>query len=164
MRFDDIVGQHSVVKNLKNSIANGRVAHAYMFCGPDGVGKSVAALLLAMSVNCRSGVVDPCGICPSCIRARDGNHPDIISVRTSKAIIHVDQMRELQCDMQKKPYERGTKEYIIYQSEKMNDEAQNCLLKTLEEPPKHVIIILLCQSSYSMLQTIVSRCRVLRII
>jgi DNA polymerase-3 subunit delta' len=162
MVFDDIVGQYNVIRSIKNSIKYNRVAHAYLFCGPDGVGKSVAASILASALNCKESTVDPCGKCPSCIRAGDGNHPDIIHVKTQKATIHVNEVRELQRDMQKKPYEKGVKVYIIHDAEKMNAEAQNCLLKTLEEPPEHVTIILLSKSQYSMLSTIVSRCQVLK--
>lgn len=162
MVFEDIVGQQDVIRNIRNAIKNNRVAHAYLFCGPDGVGKSITASIFASALNCREGGDDPCGRCPSCLKARDGNHPDIIHVKTQKAIIHVDEIRELQKDMIKKPYEKGVKVYIIHDSEKMNDEAQNCLLKTLEEPPSHVIIILLSLSQYSLLNTIVSRCQVMK--
>jgi DNA polymerase III, delta'' subunit len=162
MVFNDIVGQQNIIKSLKNAIVNGRVAHAYLFCGPDGVGKSITASIFAGTLNCRERGTDPCGVCPSCIRARDGNHPDIVHVKTQKAVIHVDEIRELQKDMVKKPYENGVKVYIIHGAEKMNDEAQNCLLKTLEEPPKHVVIILLSLSQYSLLKTVVSRCQVLK--
>lgn len=162
MVFNDIVGQKDIIKNIRNAIKSNRVAHAYLFCGPDGVGKSITASIFASALNCREKGEDPCGICPSCIRARDGNHPDIIHVKIPRAIIHVDEIRELQKDMIKKPYENGVKVYIIHDAEKMNDEAQNCLLKTLEDPPQHVIIILLSSNQYLLLKTIVSRCQVMK--
>lgn len=162
MVFNDIVGQQGIIKNIRNAIKDNRVAHAYLFCGPDGVGKSITASIFASALNCQKRGDDPCGVCPSCLRARDGNHPDIIHVKIQRAIIHVDEIRELQKDMIKKPYEKGVKVYIIHDAEKMNDEAQNCLLKTLEEPPQHVIIILLSSNQYSLLKTIVSRCQVMK--
>lgn len=161
MVFDDIIGQSSVVKSLKNSISGGRIAHAYLFCGPDGVGKSIAASIFASALNCRKGGNEPCGICPSCLKANDGNHPDIIHTKTQKASISVEDIRNLQMDMQMKPYEDGVKVFIIHDSEKMTEQAQNALLKILEEPPSHVIIILLTSNRYSLLSTIVSRCRIL---
>lgn len=160
MFFDDIVGQKYVVRSLKNSLDSGRVAHAYMFCGPDGVGKSLAASIFASALNCRGEGLKPCGMCPSCLKAVDGNHPDIIHVKPEKLSISVENVRELSMDMQKKPYEKGVRVYIIHDAQKMTEQAQNALLKILEEPPSHVIIILLTFNRYSILNTIVSRCQV----
>ena len=167
MVLDDIVGQKNIVRDIKNSLMNGRIAHAYLFCGPDGVGKSIAASTLAMTLNCRAKGLDPCGKCPSCIRAQGGNHPDIIHFGAknrsgSKQSISVDDIRDLQADMQKKPYENGVKVYIIHDAEKMTEQAQNALLKVLEEPPENTVIILLTYNMYSILNTIISRCRVMK--
>lgn len=168
MVFDDIVGQSNVIKNIKNALTNGRIAHAYLFCGPDGVGKSIAASTLAGALNCRNRGTDPCGVCPSCIRARDGNHPDIIHVRarkhakSEKLSISVDDIRDVQMDMQKKPYEEGIKVYIIHDAEKITEQAENALLKILEEPPSYIVIILLTNKQYSLLGTILSRCQIIK--
>ncbi|HBM75596.1 MAG TPA: DNA polymerase III subunit delta' [Clostridiaceae bacterium] len=167
MVLDDIVGQKNIVRDIKNSLLNKRIAHAYLFCGPDGVGKSIAASILAMTLNCKAKGLDPCGRCPSCIRAQSGNHPDIIHFRAknrsgSKQSISVDDIRDLQADMQKKPYENGVKVYIIHDAEKMTEQAQNALLKVLEEPPEKMVIILLTYNMYSILSTIISRCRVMK--
>ena len=162
MVLDDIVGQRSVVRYIKNILTGGKVAHAYIFCGPDGVQKSLVANILASALNCKEKGNDPCGKCSSCLKAKDGNHPDIINIKTDKNIIHVKEMRELQKDMLKKPYQDGVKVYIIHSADKMNDEAQNCLLKSLEEPPNNVILILLVQNQYSMLKTILSRCQCIK--
>lgn len=161
MVFDDIVGQENVVRSLKNSISMGRISHAYLFSGPDGVGKSIAASILAAVLNCREKGLDPCGECSSCLKARDGNHPDIIHVKTQKSSISVEEIRELQMDMLKKPYEKGVRVYIIHDAEKMTEQAQNATLKTLEEPSGHIVIMLLTSNRYSLLSTIISRCQVL---
>lgn len=167
MVLDDIVGQKNIVRYIKNSLANKRIAHAYLFCGPDGVGKSIAASVLAMTLNCRARGLDPCGKCPSCIRAQSGNHPDIIHFGAkkrsgSRQSISVDDIRDLQGDMQKKPYEDGVKVYIIHDAEKMTEQAQNALLKILEEPPERMVIILLTYNMYAILNTIISRCQVMK--
>lgn len=167
MIFDDIVGQKNVVTNIKNAIKYGRTAHAYLFCGPDGVGKSTAASIFAAAVNCKAKMLDPCGRCSSCIKAQSGNHPDIIHFRPrkhsgSKESIAVDDIRDLQMDMLKKPYEDGKKVYIIHDAQKMTEQAQNALLKTLEEPPEHTLIIMLADNMYSLLKTIMSRCQILK--
>jgi len=162
MVFNDVVGQQNVIKSIKNALIHKRVAHAYLFCGPDGVGKSIAASLLASTLNCKKRGTDPCGLCPSCIKVHSGNHPDIMHVKIQGLSIHVDDIRKLLTDIKKKPYEDGTKVYIIHESDKMTEGAQNALLKTLEEPPGHAVIILLAKNQYSLLETIVSRCQVLR--
>lgn len=162
MVFDDIVGQSDVIRGIKNSISNDRIAHAYLFCGPDGVGKSITASIFAMTLNCSAGGIDPCGVCPSCVRSRDGNHPDIIHLKPKGLSISISDIRELQKNIQKKPYERGIKVVIIYEAEKMTEEAQNALLKTLEEPPGYAVIILLSQNENALLSTIVSRCQLIK--
>lgn len=162
MNFGDIVGQQNVIRSIKSSIANKRVAHAYLFCGPDGVGKSLVAKVLAYALNCKVKDSEPCGICSSCMKGESGNHPDIISVRTEKASISVDDIRDLQVNMQKKPYEGELKVYIIYEADKMTEQAQNALLKTLEEPPGHVVIVMLTVSQYELLNTVISRCQVVK--
>lgn len=162
MVFDDIVGQYNIVRSLKNAIANDRIGHAYLFCGPDGVGKSIAASVFAAALNCRNRGTDPCGNCPSCIRAKDGNHPDIIHVKVKGSSISIDDIRKLQSDIQKKPYEKGVKVFIIHEAEKMTEQAQNALLKTLEEPPGSSVIVMLAQNQYVLLNTIISRCQILK--
>lgn len=168
MIFDDIVGQSNAKKNMKNALSNNKVAHAYLFCGPDGVGKSIAASILANTLNCKKRGIDPCGVCSSCIKARDDNHPDIMHIRAKKhqksdrLSITIDDIRDLQVDMQKKPYEDGVKVYIIHDAEKITEQAENALLKILEEPPGYIVIILLTYSQYSLLGTIASRCQVVK--
>ncbi|KPU43061.1 DNA polymerase III subunit tau [Oxobacter pfennigii] len=162
MVFEDIAGQHSAVLSLKNSIEKGRIAHAYLFSGPDGVGKSIAASIFANTLNCREKGVNPCGHCPSCIKAQDKNHPDIIHVKKLGGSISINDIRELQANIQKKPYEKGIKVFIIYEADKMTEEAQNALLKTLEEPPGHAVIILLAEKQHTLLTTIASRCQIFK--
>lgn len=161
MVFDDIAGQKNAIRSLKNSILKSRVAHAYLFHGPDGVGKSVAASIFASVLNCSKKGSDPCGRCPSCIKTQYGNHPDIIHIKAQKSSISVDDIRDMQTEMKKKPYEKGVKVFIMHNAEKMTEQAQNALLKILEDPPGYVVVILLTHSRYSILSTIISRCQVI---
>jgi DNA polymerase-3 subunit delta' len=162
MVFEDIVGQSNAIKVIKNSLLNNRAGHAYIFCGPDGVGKSLAASIFAAALNCKEAEGNPCNLCTSCIKAKSGNHPDIIDFKTERTIIRVDDIRGLQKDMQKKPYESENNIYIIHEGDKMNEEAQNCLLKTLEEPPLYVTIIILAKNEHYFLSTITSRCQIVK--
>lgn len=162
MRFEDIIGQENGIRNLRNALALKRVAHAYLLCGPDGTGKSIAASILAAAVNCREKGADPCGNCPSCIRAEKGSHPDIIHISINKPSISVNDVRDIEKDMGKKPYQDGMKVYIIHGADKMTEQAQNAFLKTLEEPHERVLIILTAANQYSFLPTLVSRCQVIK--
>ena len=136
--------------------------HAYLFRGPDGVGKKLAALLTAARINCtapdgHSG----CGTCSSCRRLRSGNHPDVVVVSPEKGSIKIDRVRELCRSLSYPPYESRMRVVVIEDVHTMTTEAANSLLKTLEEPPENNLLILTAESSRELLSTIVSRCQTL---
>ena len=161
-KYSDIVGQDHIRDYLTGNVRSGKIAHAYMIAGADHAGKSFIANIFAASIQCEEEDADkkPCGKCHSCIQAAAGSHPDIIRIEHEKPnIISVNEIREqLIADIGIKPYNGKYKIYIIPEAEKMNVQAQNAILKTLEEPPEYAVIILLCSNPAIMLSTIVSRC------
>lgn len=163
MQFQDMIGQSTLIAHIKHSIDKGRVVHAYIISGEKGSGKKMLAFILAKAMNCRSSGERPCDACPSCIQFNTENHPDMKILTPIKSKILIEQVRELQKDIYVKPYEAGKKVYIIENAESMTDQAQNCLLKTLEEPPASGILILLTARLEGLLPTIRSRCQLLKL-
>ncbi|MCR5153401.1 MAG: DNA polymerase III subunit delta [Lachnospiraceae bacterium] len=164
MYFSDIIGQEHIVSHLQKAIKAGKVSHAYIIQGDEGSGKRMLAATLAATLLCEEGGTEPCGICPSCKRAFTRNNPDIRYVVHEKAAISVKEVREqLVNDVMVKPYSGRYKVYIIDEAEKMNEAAQNAILKTIEEPPEYVVIMLLTVNSKLFLQTILSRCVLLNL-
>lgn len=161
--FSDIIGHEDIVKHFKSSIELSKVSHAYILNGEKGVGKKTLASVVAKSLQCESGEPDPCGKCKSCLQAETGNQPDIIWVKHEKPnVISVDEIRtQIVNDIDLKPYSSRYKIYIVPDSQMMNQQAQNALLKTLEEPPEYTIIMLLTNNVDKFLPTILSRCIVL---
>jgi DNA polymerase-3 subunit delta' len=163
--FDRIIGQKEIVNHLKNSIRTGKVSHAYLFGGADGSGKNTLASLFAMDLLCknRTGSEEPCLTCTSCKKAQSGNHPDILYVTHAKpGSIGVSDVRDQLIDtISILPYESDYKIYIIDEAEKLTPEAQNAILKTIEEPPEYAVIILLAENPDMLLPTILSRCVIL---
>lgn len=161
--FNDIYGQEGIKTHLQDAIEKNQVSHAYIFNGGDGIGKMMMAQILAKTLQCESQGVNPCNSCASCKQADSGNHPDIHYITHEKpAIISVDEVRnQLVSDIQIKPYSSKHKIYIMDDAQKMNVQAQNAILKTIEEPPAYGIIILLTTNANSLLETIRSRCVVL---
>ena len=158
---DAIIGHHQILKQLYHAIASDRVAGAYLFVGVANVGKETVALNFAKSINCRTSGEGACGTCLSCRKADDGNHPDLQIIRPSGAWIKIDQIRELQKRIIYRPLEGVRKVYILTEAERMNLEAANCLLKTLEEPPADSGLILLTTNLDALLPTIRSRCQII---
>ena len=158
--FRDVVGHESIIGHFKSSIEQGKVAHAYLIHGEKGTGKKMLAGLFAKTLQCEAGGTDPCGTCRSCIQCDSGNQPDIIWVTHEKpTVISVDDIREqVNNDIIIKPYSSRYKIYIIPEAELMNPQAQNAILKTIEEPPEYAIIMLLTNNLDKMLPTILSRC------
>lgn len=158
--FRDVIGHESIIGHFKSSIERGKVAHAYLIHGEKGTGKKLLAGLFAKTLQCEAGGTDPCGICRSCVQCDSGNQLDIIWVRHEKpTVISVDDIREqVNKDIIVRPYSSRYKVYIIPQGELMNPQAQNALLKTIEEPPEYAVIILLTNNIDKMLPTILSRC------
>ncbi|MGN1147219.1 MAG: ATP-binding protein [Lachnospiraceae bacterium] len=161
--FKDIIGQEQIKEHLQNAISMGKISHAYIINGERFSGKEYIAQVFAMALQCESEGVEPCQECHSCKQALSGNQPDIIRVTHEKpGSIGVDDIRsQINGDIAIKPYSSPYKIYIVNEAEKMTVQAQNALLKTLEEPPAYAVIILLTTNVNSLLQTILSRCVIL---
>ena len=159
--FKDIIGQESIKKHLQTAIKTGNLSHAYIINGEYGSGRQTIASALAKTIQCQSKTddTDACGVCTSCKQAESQNHPDIKYITHDKTSISVNDIREqLNNDISIKPYSSEYKIYIIPDANKMTEQAQNALLKTIEEPPVYAIIILLTENCDSLLPTIRSRC------
>lgn len=159
--FRDLIGQARAVRLLQRGLAAGRIAHAYLFTGPGGIGKRAAALALAQALNCQRGeaVDDGCGACQSCRKIARGLHPDVQVIEPGGATLKIEQVRALQADAALGPYEAKRKVFILDRAEKMTEQAANALLKTLEEPPGWTVIVLLTTTPSALPSTIVSRCQ-----
>jgi len=160
-KFSEVIGQEHVTRTLKNAIEQGRTAHGYIFSGHRGIGKTTVARLLAMALNCRSSdrpVPEPCGICDSCTEIRAGNSVDVIEIdaATNRGI---DEIRELREATRYRPARDRFKIYILDEAHQITDAAFNALLKTLEEPPDHVVFMLATTQPEDIPQTIRSRCQ-----
>jgi len=163
--FNSIIGHEQMISHLEHAIQSGKVSHAYLFQGEAGSGKRMMADAFAMALQCEAGGVEGCGTCHSCHQAISRNHPDIIYVTHEKPnSIGVDEIRDqLVNDIQIKPYNGKYKIYIVAEAEKMTIQAQNALLKTLEEPPAYGVILLLTRNASVLLDTIRSRCVLLNV-
>lgn len=162
LSFKDIIGQEKAIGFLKASAATARVASAYLFTGIEGIGKTTAAVALALLLNCRKPVDgDGCGRCSSCKRIRDGNHPDLIIVERDqdRKVIGIDQIREINRHLAFSPVLGPYRIIIINPAENMSDEAANAFLKNLEEPPPGNVFILIAGDPGQLFLTIVSRCQ-----
>src|ERR1700687_1141006 len=162
-KFSDVIGQEHVTRTLQNAIAQERIAHGYIFSGHRGIGKTTVARILAMSLNCRSSsdnkpVAEPCGICDSCTEIRAGNAVDVIEIdaATNRGI---DEIRELGEGASYRPARDRFKIYILDEAHQITDAAFNALLKTLEDPPSHVIFMMATTQPEDIPQTIRSRCQ-----
>ncbi|MCF6149587.1 MAG: DNA polymerase III subunit delta' [Candidatus Kuenenia sp.] len=165
MSFAEIIGQDQVLSLFKNTIQNKRLAHAYIFAGQEGIGKMKFAKELAKKIFCQSGKIDDaCDICSICKRIVTDNFADLFFLLPEKnhRVIKLEQLRHLQEILYVKPVESKHKIVIIEDADKMNEEASNCLLKTLEEPPLYAIILLIVTSLESVSETIKSRCQIVR--
>ena len=161
--FRDIVGQDQIKEHLQNALMGKKVSHAYIINGEKSSGKEFIANVFAMSLQCEKEGTEPCQECRSCKQALSANQPDIIKVLHEKpGTISVDDIRtQINHDVAIKPYSSPYKVYIVNEAEKMTPQAQNALLKTLEEPPEYAVILLLTANVNSLLPTILSRCVVL---
>lgn len=158
LSFRDIIGHKSIIEHLRQGVQTGQIGHAYIFEGDDGIGKRLTARTLAAALQCREGSGEPCGRCISCLQMESGNQPDVSYVTHEKSVIGVDDIRQQLCaPMEIKPYAGPYRIFIVDEAEKMNEQAQNALLKTLEEPPEYGIILLLTNNRNAFLPTIQSR-------
>ena len=153
----DFYGQSALIERLEADFRSGQFVHAYLFVGPRGVGKRSVARLLARIALC-TGADKPCGACGPCVRFLTDNHPDVHTLRPEKSL-GVDDVRELIGALQLRAFEGGLKVAFIERADRMTPQAQNCLLKTLEEPPDGTLFFLLTDAPSALLPTIVSRCR-----
>lgn len=158
MNFDEVVGQTHIIQTLKNAIVQNRIAHAYLFCGPRGTGKTSIAKIFAKTLNCTNNQDAPCGVCENCKMAANGSHPDIIEIDAASNN-GVDEVRNLIDKVKYAPMQGKYKIYIIDEVHMMTSGAFNALLKTIEEPPAHVIFIFATTEPNKVLPTIISRCQ-----
>lgn len=158
--FGAVKGHEHIIKNLKSALKNGKTSHAYIISGPDGVGKKTVADAFARALQCEEYDGDSCGKCVSCRSFDNGNHPDVFYVVPTKTkSLSVDDIRDqLIKNSEIKQYKYKYKVFIVDNADTMTNQAQNALLKTLEEPPHYVVILLLAESIDSFLPTIISRC------
>ncbi|MGF0033715.1 DNA polymerase III subunit delta' [Bariatricus sp. SGI.154] len=163
--FKDVVGHKDIINYIRNAVREDQVSHAYILNGDRGAGKKLLANLFATTLLCEKGGPNPCNECHSCKQAESGNHPDIIRVTHEKPnSIGVDDIREqVNNTIMIKPYQGPYKIYIIDHADLMTPQAQNALLKTIEEPPAYAVIMLLTENAQVLLPTINSRCVMLKL-
>lgn len=155
--FEDVSGQQAIITTLRHAVEENKIAHAYLFCGPRGTGKTTVAKLFAKAVNC-TGDPKPCGKCENCKAIENGTHPDVIEIDAASNN-GVEEVRDLIEKVKYAPVQGKYKVYIIDEVHMMSTGAFNALLKTLEEPPEHVIFILATTEPHKILPTIISRCQ-----
>src|SRR6201998_4658467 len=164
-KFSEVIGQDHVTRTLKNAIEQGRIAHGYIFSGHRGIGKTTIARILAMALNCRAAIgaperptPEPCGVCESCTEIRGSNAVDVIEIdaATNRGI---DEIRELREAARYRPARDRYKIYILDEAHQITDAAFNALLKTLEEPPSHIVFMMATTQPEDIPQTIRSRCQ-----
>ena len=164
MSFLDICGHEKQIVILKQALAQNRVGHSYLFSGIDASGKKTLALEFAKVVNCEKvdEINDSCGECPACMKISRHNHPDIFFIEAEGQFIRISAIREIQGQMTFRPMEGRKRVFVIDNADRMNDQAANALLKTLEEPTPANILILVTAKPYTLPSTIISRCRHMR--
>lgn len=165
MGFAEILGQGQAITLLRRSIETGRLAHALLFVGPKGVGRFTTAVTLAKALNCLNGAQgESCDRCVACVKITKGIHPDVHLVSPEGATLKIDQIRTLTQEATLRPYEGRRKVFILDQAETMTEQAQNALLKTLEEPPGATVLVLIAPEASALLPPIASRCSQIRFV
>src|SRR6476661_7375146 len=160
MSFAEVIGHTKQLAILRSALSAARLHHAYLFVGPDGIGKRTAAIAVAKAIHCEESIEDFCGICINCARISDGNHPDVrlIQPLPDKKEISIQQIREIERELNFRSFSGKKKIAIVDPATLMNLSAQNALLKTLEEPPRDSLLILIAVNDGALLPTLRSRC------
>ncbi len=158
MNFNEIIGNSKIKQDLQEAIDNNTISHSYMFVGIDGIGKRLIAKEFARKILCLNKQDKNCNTCDSCIKFNSSNNPDYLEIYPDGNSIKIAQVRQMQEKVYQKPIVSNKKVFIIDDSEKMTEEAQNALLKTLEEPPEYMVIILITSNENKLLNTVKSRC------
>jgi len=172
--FRNVIGQKDAAGHLQNALRTGQQSHAYILCGEKGTGRRALAGAFAAALQCENRQdtdkgPEACGVCPSCMQAASDSHPDIVWLVGSRksdgseTALGVEDIRSMRADVKIRPYSSAHKVYILQDADKMTPQAQNALLKTLEEPPEYAVVILLAEGSEGFLPTVVSRCVMLRL-
>lgn len=162
MSFQDIYGHEKQIALLKSAITGGRLAHAYLFHGREGIGKKAAAMAFAAAILCDRKEAEACRTCLSCKKTGHGNHPDLITIVAEGAFIKIQAIKDLLHMTAFRPLEGGRRLFIIDEADRMNQTAANALLKTLEEPSPANILVLITAKPYTLPRTILSRCQQIR--
>ena len=155
--FENILGNEKNKEILKKTVELSQISHSYLFWGIEGIGKKLIAMEFAQKILCINEKKENCN-CKSCIEFESNNNPDFSIINADEGKIKIEQIREMQRKIAEKPIISDKKVYIINDADKMTTEAQNCLLKTLEEPPEYITMILICSNENNLLSTIKSRC------
>lgn len=162
MSFINIKGQEQPIRILQDYLKQGRLQGGLLFAGPEGVGKKLAAKTLAKAANCLNEDLDSCDRCPSCLKIENNQHPDVHVIQLEDSDIKIEYIRQLQREICLKPYEGRKKVFIIDNVHRLTAEASGALLKTLEEPPKNSLIILVSDKPALLFKTIISRCKTVK--
>ena len=163
MPLNSLAGNHALKEQLRPRLSGGTLGHALILSGPAGSGKHTLAAILSRAMVCDHPGAKPCGTCHACKKALAGIHPDIITIQPEpdKAAINVDQVRQMRADAHIRPNEAPRKVYILEQTDRLRGEAQNAMLKLLEEGPAYAAFLLLCENAGNLLPTVRSRCETL---
>ena len=159
MRFSDVLGQARALGIIGAYLEKSRFSGAYIFSGPEGIGKRTVAKIIAKQLNCTGQVDTPCGSCSSCLKIQKEEHPDLHIIQNGQSQIKMEDIRGILRQASFRPYEGVIKVFIIDNAHKLNSEAANSLLKVLEEPPRDVLIILITHKPQNIIRTVLSRCK-----
>jgi DNA polymerase-3 subunit delta' len=159
MRFSDVLGQDRALGIIQAYLENSSFSGAYIFSGPEGIGKRMVAKIIAAGLNCTGQALRPCGSCSGCLKTQKEAHPDLHIIQNEQSQIKIEDIRGILRQANFRPYEGVMKVFIIDNAHKLNTEAANSLLKVLEEPPKDVLIILVTHKPQNIIKTVLSRCK-----
>ncbi|MDD3274476.1 MAG: DNA polymerase III subunit delta' [Candidatus Omnitrophica bacterium] len=162
MRFNDCLGHEKILGLVLPELEKNRFLGSYIFSGPEGIGKKMAALAIAQYLNCEGEGERPCQSCGGCLKLQNGQHPDLHIIQNGEAQVKIEDIREILRQAGFRPYEGRVKVFIVDNAHKLNPEAANSLLKILEEPPKDALFILITHKPQSIIKTVLSRCRMIK--